>query len=140
MYNKVNSGRLRRTILNFLELIFFQSIFLLSLVPHILFYSYCNGLASWHDFPDITHTKGNNGHQSAILNFIELNIFRANHSLKSHILSYRNGLAIWHGVPDIMHITCIKVNSDHKLTILNWIECNFFMAYPSLKPQHFVLY
>ena len=54
-------------------------------MPHILFYN--NGLAIWHgfpdikhskdSFPDITHIKVNNGRKSAILKLIELKFFRA---------------------------------------------------------------
>ena len=38
--------------------------------PHFWFYS--NGLAIWHSFPDITHSKVNNGLKSTILNMIEI--------------------------------------------------------------------
>ena len=47
-----------------------------------------------HGFPDITHIEVNNGHKSAIFNFMELTFLRAYPSLKSHILFYSNGLAI----------------------------------------------
>ena len=56
-----------------------------SLKPQTLFYS--NGPAIWHGFPDIRHTKVNNGHKSAILNLIQLTFFRAYPSMKPHILS-----------------------------------------------------
>ena len=46
----------------------------------------------------------------AILNLIELKIFRTNPYLKPHILFYSNGLAFRHGFPDITHI---KANNGH---------------------------
>ena len=95
--------------------------------PHILFYS-INGLANWHDFPDITHNKSNKGggqqyacdkmwlrHKKAFV-FDEKTYFQnsmAQHCsrncqgtsfLKPHILFYSNGLVIWHSLPNIVHI------------------------------------
>ena len=55
----------------------------------------CDVIANWHGFLDITYIKVN---KSAILNSIELNIFREYPSQKLHILFYSNGLAIWHGI------------------------------------------
>ena len=49
--------------------------------------------------------KVNNGRNLAILNLIEVKIFRAYPSLKTHILFYSNGLAIWHDFPDITQIS-----------------------------------
>ena len=60
-------------------------------------------------FPDITHIKVNNGLKFAILNLIDLKLFRVYPSLKLHILFYSNGLDFWHGLPDIR---LIKVNND----------------------------
>ena len=76
-------------------------------------------------FLDITNIEFNNDRISAILNMIELNLFRAYRSQNLHVLFYSNGLAIWHGFSDITHI---KDNNDHKLPILNLIELKFLRA------------
>ena len=102
-------------ILNLMELNFFRTYH--SLKPHILFYS--NGLASWHNCPDITHMTVNNGCQSDIFNFIRLNQQWTYHSLKPHILFYSNGLASWHNCPDITHMT---VNNGCQSDIFNFIR------------------
>ena len=62
-----------------------------------------NGLAIWHSFRSITHIKVNNGHKSASLSLIELNIFVKcpPPPIKPHIFFYCNGLVIWHGFPDV---------------------------------------
>ena len=36
----------------------------------------CNGRSIWHGLPDIRNIRANNGRQSAILNLIDLKIFR----------------------------------------------------------------
>ena len=62
-----------------------------------------------------------NGRKTVILNGMKEHI-------KPHILFFNNSndLAIWNGFPDIMYI---KVNNNHKSSILNFIEVKFFGAY-----------
>ena len=58
----------------------------------------------WNDFTDIMHIKVNNGSKLAILNLIQLKLFKPYPSLKLHILFYGNGIANWHGLSDISNI------------------------------------
>ena len=81
---------------------FYQSEISRAYPPPLLFY--CNGLAIWYGFPDITHFKVDNCRMSAILNFIELKFLRTYPPLKPHLLLICNGLAIWHDFPVIKHI------------------------------------
>ena len=64
-------------------------------------------------FSYIMHIKVNKDHMFAILNFTELNFFRAYPPLKPHILFYSNGFAIWHSFSDITHFD----NVSHFFTL-----------------------
>ena len=97
---------------------------------HILLYS--NDLSILHGFQDNMHVNVNTGRKSAILNFVELTIFKAYLSLKPHILFIIMAqISGMHGFSDITHI---EVNSGCKSAIFNK-KYKFVRACPSLKPH-----
>ena len=89
------------------------------LTPHILFYNN-NDLV-------IRHTKVDNDHKSALLNFIKVKIFRAYSPLKPFILFYNNGLTKLYDFPEITHF---EVYNCHMSAILNSIVKKFSRHIP----------
>ena len=88
------------------------------------------GIATWYDFPDITHFEVYNCRMSSILNLIQLRFLRTYSSQKPHILFNSNGLAIWQGFPVITHI---EVKSGRRSAIFDLIMLKIFMVCPYLK-------